>query len=80
MNPFAPSPLRAAIGKVFVKLEDMTERFEDWCQYGNSEERTEQPLGQRVSNWLALCRAAHRASGSSGTWAGAGAPVGWCRW
>ena len=32
MNPFVPSPLRAAIGKVFVKLEDMTERFEDWCQ------------------------------------------------
>ena len=24
MNPFAPSPLRAAIGEVFVKLEDMT--------------------------------------------------------
>ena len=31
VNPFAPSPVRAAIGKVFVKLEDMTERFEDWC-------------------------------------------------
>ncbi|MBK7484854.1 MAG: hypothetical protein IPI70_01600 [Nitrospira sp.] len=49
VNPFAPSPLRATISKVFVKLEDMTERFEDWCQYGRSEERAVQPLGQRVS-------------------------------
>lgn len=59
VNPFAPSPLRAAIGKVFVKLEDMTERFEDWCQYGNSEDRTEQPIGQRVSKWLGAPVARH---------------------
>lgn len=59
VNPFAPSPLRAAIGKVFVKLEDMTERFEDWCQYGSSEDRTEQPLGQRVSQWLGAPVARH---------------------
>ena len=59
VNPFAPSPLRAAIGKVFVKLEDMTERFEDWCQYGSSEDRTEQPLGQRVSKWLGAPVARH---------------------
>ena len=59
VNPFAPSPLRAAIGKVFVKLEDVTERFEDWCQYGSSEDRTEQPLGQRVSKWLGAPVARH---------------------
>lgn len=59
VNPFAPSPLRAAIGKVFVKLEDVTERFEDWCRYGSSEERTEQPLGQRVSQWLRAPVARH---------------------
>ncbi len=59
VNPFAPSPLRAAIGKVFVKLEDMTERFEDWCQYGNAEDRTEEPIGQRVSNWLGAPVARH---------------------
>ena len=59
VNPFAPSPLRAAIGKVFVKLEDMTERFEDWCQYGSSADRTEQPLGQRVSQWLGAPVARH---------------------
>ncbi len=59
VNPFAPSPLRAAIGKVFVKLEDVTERFEDWCRYGSSEERTEQPLGQRVSQWLGAPVARH---------------------
>ena len=59
VNPFAPSPLRAAIGKVFVKLEDMTERFEDWCQYGSSEDPTEQPLGQRVSKWLGAPVARH---------------------
>ena len=59
VNPFAPSPLRAAIGKVFVNLEDMTERFEDWCQYGNSDGRTEQPIGQRVSKWLGAPVARH---------------------
>ncbi len=59
VNPFAPSPLRATISKVFVKLEDMTERFEDWCQYGRSEERVVEPLGQRVSKWLAAPVARH---------------------
>ncbi len=59
VNPFAPSPLRAGISKVFVKLEDMTERFEDWCQYGRSEERAVQPLGQRVSKWLGAPVARH---------------------
>ena len=59
VNPFAPSPLRATISKVFVKLEDMTERFEDWCQYGRSEERAVQPLGQRVSKWLGAPVARH---------------------
>jgi uncharacterized coiled-coil protein SlyX len=37
----------------------MTERFEDWCQYGSSEDRTEQPLGQRVSKWLGAPVARH---------------------
>jgi hypothetical protein len=59
VNPFAPSPLRASISKVFVKLEDLTERFEDWCQYGRSEERAVQPLGQRVSKWLGAPVARH---------------------
>lgn len=59
VNPFAPSPLRATISKVFVKLEDMTERFEDWCQYGRSEERAVEPLGQRVSKWLGAPVARH---------------------
>ncbi len=60
VNPFAPSPLRASIGKVFVKLEDLTERFEDWCQYGRSEERAVvQPLGQRLSKWLGAPVARH---------------------
>ena len=58
-NPFAPSPLRATISKVFVKLEDLTERFEDWCQYGSSEERAVQPLGQRLSKWLGAPVARH---------------------
>jgi hypothetical protein len=85
VNPFAPSPLRAAIGKVFVKLEDMTERFEDWCQYGSSEDRTEQPLGQRVSKWLGApvarhieheVQAEHRAgSRSSVGWRGRGSDL-----
>ncbi|MBA2485971.1 MAG: hypothetical protein H0V35_07715 [Nitrospira sp.] len=59
VNPFAPSPLRATIGKVFVKLEDLTERFEDWCRYGRSEERAVQPWGQRVSKWLGAPVARH---------------------
>lgn len=59
VHPFAPSPLRAAIGKVFVKLEDLTERFEDWCEYGSSEGRGVQPLGQRVSKWLGAPVARH---------------------
>ena len=59
VNPFAPSPLRATISKVFVKLEDLTERFEDWCQYGRSEERAVQPLGQRLSKWLGAPVARH---------------------
>ena len=59
VNPFAPSPLRATIGKVFVKLEDLTERFEDWCQYGRPEERAVQPWGQRLSKWLGAPVARH---------------------
>ncbi len=51
-NPFAPSRLRTAVRNVFVKLEDMTERFEDWCHHGRSEERALQPVGQRVRQWL----------------------------
>lgn len=59
VNPFAPSPLRASISKVFVKLEDLTERFEDWCQYGRPEERAVVPLGQRLSKWLGAPVARH---------------------
>lgn len=59
VNPFVPSPLRATIGKVFVKLEDLTERFEDWCQHGPSEERAVQPWVQRVSKWLGAPVARH---------------------
>jgi hypothetical protein len=66
VNPFAPSPLRATISKVFVKLEDLTERFEDWCQHGGSEERAVQPLGQRVSKWLRAPVARHAVEASEG--------------
>ena len=59
VNPFAPSPLRAAVGKVFVKLEDLTERFEDWCQHERPAEGTVQPLGQRLSQWLKAPVARH---------------------
>lgn len=59
VHPFAPSPLRAAVSKVFVKLEDLTERFEDWCQYGSSNERAVQPVGQRLSKWLGAPVARH---------------------
>lgn len=59
MNPFAPSPLRAAVGKVFVKLEDLTERFEDWCQHERPEARAVQPWGQRLSTWLGAPVARH---------------------
>jgi hypothetical protein len=30
-NPFEPSPMRLAMRKVAVALEDWTERFESWC-------------------------------------------------
>lgn len=59
VNPFAPSPLRAAVGKVFVKLEDLTERFEDWCQHERPAEGAVQPLGQRLSKWLKAPVARH---------------------
>lgn len=59
VNPFAPSPLRAAVGKVFVKLEDLTERFEDWCHHERPEEGTIQPVGQRLSKWLKAPVARH---------------------
>lgn len=59
VNPFAPSPLRAGVSKVFVKLEDLTERFEDWCQHGRAEEQAIQPLGQRLSKWLGAPVARH---------------------
>jgi hypothetical protein len=59
VNPFAPSPWRAGVSKLFLKLEDLTERFEDWCQHGRSEERAIQPLGQRLSKWLGAPVARH---------------------
>lgn len=59
VNPFAPSPVRAAISKVFVKLEDLTERFEDWCHHERPEEHAVQPWGQRVSKWLGAPVARH---------------------
>ena len=64
VNPFAPSPLRAAVGKVFVKLEDLTERFEDWCQHERPAEGAIQPLGQRLSKWLKAPVARHAAEAS----------------
>ncbi|MBX3236758.1 MAG: hypothetical protein KF814_11450 [Nitrospiraceae bacterium] len=51
-NPLLPSPVRTAVRNVFVKLEDLTERFEDWCHHGRSEERALEPVGQRVRHWL----------------------------
>jgi hypothetical protein len=51
-NPLLPSPLRTAVRNMFVKLEDVTERFEDWCHHGRREERAVEPVGQRVRQWL----------------------------
>lgn len=51
-NPLLPSPVRTAVRNVFVKLEDLTERFEDWCHHGRREERALVPVGQRVRQWL----------------------------
>jgi uncharacterized coiled-coil protein SlyX len=59
VNPFAPSPVRAAISKIFVKLEDLTERFEDWCQHERPEEHAVQPWGHRMSKWLGASVARH---------------------
>lgn len=59
VNPFAPSPMRAAISKIFVKLEDLTERFEDWCQHERPEEHAVQPWGHRMSKWLGAPVARH---------------------
>jgi hypothetical protein len=80
VNPFAPSPLRATISKVFVKLEDMTERFEDWCQYGNGPRTgAVQPLGQRVSRsgWERRWRGMPSRRSEAEHRAGSGPSVGW---
>ncbi|HET9962317.1 MAG TPA: hypothetical protein VFQ34_08290 [Nitrospiraceae bacterium] len=51
-NPLLPSPVRMAVRNMFVKLEDLTERFEDWCHHGRVEERALEPIGQRVRQWF----------------------------
>jgi hypothetical protein len=49
-NPFEPSRFRLAMRKVAVALEDMTERFEAWCE---QRPRTPAPsLAQRIQGWI----------------------------
>lgn len=52
-NPFEPSPMRLAMRKAAVALEDWTERFERWCDRKNAVE-TNAPLSltQRVQHLI----------------------------
>jgi hypothetical protein len=48
-NPFEPSPIRLALRKVAITLENWTERFENWCdRKTNAEPRQPGSLMQRV--------------------------------
>lgn len=49
-NPFEPSPLRLAMRKVAVAMEDMTERFEAWCE--PSPGTPTLSLAQRMQRWI----------------------------
>ncbi len=49
-NPFEPSRLRLAMRKVAVAMEDMTERFEAWCE--PRPETPTLPLAQRMQCWI----------------------------
>jgi chromosome segregation ATPase len=37
-NPFEPSPIRLALRKAAIALENWTERFENWCDRGSEHE------------------------------------------
>ena len=49
-NPFEPSRLRLAMRKVAVAMEDMTERFETWCESKPGTQILSLP--QRVQRWI----------------------------
>lgn len=52
-NPFEPSSMRLAVRKVAVALEDLTERFESWCD-GKESVKVVAPLSltQRVQHLI----------------------------
>ncbi|HJR77695.1 MAG TPA: hypothetical protein VJ805_11995 [Nitrospiraceae bacterium] len=48
-NPFEPSPIRSALRKAAIALENWTERFENWCDRENQrEDREPSSFTQRV--------------------------------
>ncbi|MET0514862.1 MAG: hypothetical protein ABW047_05975 [Nitrospiraceae bacterium] len=49
-NPFEPSRLRMAMRKVAVTMEDMTERFEAWCE--PTPGMPTLSLAQRMQRWI----------------------------
>lgn len=55
-NPFEPSPIRLALRKIAIALENWTERFENWC-----DRKTSAKLKPRVS----LMQRVHRLIGPS---------------
>ena len=52
-NPFEPSPVRLAVRKVALTLENWTDRFEHWCEGGApAEEAKPLSLTQRVQRLI----------------------------
>lgn len=52
-NPFEPSPMRLAVRKVALTLENWTDRFEHWCEGGDrAEEAKPLSLTQRVQRLI----------------------------
>ena len=49
-NPFEPSRLRMAMRKVAVTMEDMTERFEAWCE--PTPGMPTLSLAERMQRWI----------------------------
>ena len=53
-NPFEPSPVRLALRKAAIALENWTERFETWCDHEKTRAEENQPVsfGQRVQRLI----------------------------
>jgi chromosome segregation ATPase len=52
-NPFEPSPVRLALRKAAIALENWTERFENWCDHHTrAEENRSASLMQRVQRLI----------------------------